>query len=362
MNKLKIAVYAICKDEESFVDRWMDSMGEADMIVVADTGSTDRTVEKLKLRGACVYDIYVNPWRFDVARNISLNLVPGDVDICVCTDLDEVLEPGWREKLETVWTPETTRLRYMYTWKFNTDGSRGLTYWYDKIHHRHGYRWVGPVHEVLSYSGENKEAYASEPAVQLNHFPNPGKSRGQYLPLLELSKKENPSDSSTVFWLGREYMYHRQYDRCMDTLKEHLGLPTATWDQERAASMRYISRCLKAKGDVVEAKKWLYKAIAECPNTREAYVEMAQLGYEQKDWELVCHMVDEALKIKDKPASYLVEESSWNWTLYDLGAIACYWLGMYKKSKELAERATSMNPGDERLKNNLRLIEEKAGG
>ena len=49
---MKICVYAIAKNEEQFVDRWMDSMREADWVCVLDTGSTDRTVEKLADRGA----------------------------------------------------------------------------------------------------------------------------------------------------------------------------------------------------------------------------------------------------------------------------------------------------------------------
>ena len=40
---------------------------------------------------------------FDVARNKSLELVSLDTDICVCTDIDEVFEPGWRENLEKHW-------------------------------------------------------------------------------------------------------------------------------------------------------------------------------------------------------------------------------------------------------------------
>ncbi len=103
MSGLKICVYAICKNEASFVDSWMDSMNEADIIVVTDTGSEDDTVEKLKERGAIVYVDIVKPWRFDVARNISLDHVPEDVDICVCTDLDERFEPGWRKRLEEAW-------------------------------------------------------------------------------------------------------------------------------------------------------------------------------------------------------------------------------------------------------------------
>ena len=47
MKKYKIAVYAITKNEEKHVDRWVGSMGEADAIYVLDTFSTDKTVEKL---------------------------------------------------------------------------------------------------------------------------------------------------------------------------------------------------------------------------------------------------------------------------------------------------------------------------
>jgi glycosyltransferase involved in cell wall biosynthesis len=76
MSRYKICVYAICKNEEQFVDRWMDSMSEADLVVVTDTGSTDTTVEKLKARGAIVYTEEISPWRFDKARNCSLDHVP----------------------------------------------------------------------------------------------------------------------------------------------------------------------------------------------------------------------------------------------------------------------------------------------
>ena len=100
MNKYKIIVYAISKNEEIFVDRWVESMKEADQIYVLDTGSTDNTVSKLKEKGVIVKEEIINPWRFDVARNKSLELLPEDTDICVCTDLDEVFEKGWRKKLE----------------------------------------------------------------------------------------------------------------------------------------------------------------------------------------------------------------------------------------------------------------------
>ena len=106
MGTYKVCVYAICKNEEKFADRWMDSMGEADLVVVLDTGSEDGTAERLRARGAQVTVEQILPWRFDAARNRSLELVPEDVDLCVCTDLDEVFRPGWREALEQAWRPD----------------------------------------------------------------------------------------------------------------------------------------------------------------------------------------------------------------------------------------------------------------
>ncbi|MFR4757226.1 MAG: glycosyltransferase [Evtepia gabavorous] len=73
-------------------------MSEADEVCVLDTGSTDGTPQRLSEQlGPCLVQV-ITPWRFDVARNQSLELVPEDADLCVCTDLDEVFQPGWRER------------------------------------------------------------------------------------------------------------------------------------------------------------------------------------------------------------------------------------------------------------------------
>ena len=75
---MKIVVYAICKNEAGYAERWMASMAEADGVYVLDTGSTDGTAERLRALGAVVVEERVEPWRFDTARNRSLELVPGD--------------------------------------------------------------------------------------------------------------------------------------------------------------------------------------------------------------------------------------------------------------------------------------------
>lgn len=356
MNQYKICVYAICKNEERFVDRWMDSVSEADLIVVTDTGSTDHTVEKLRARGAVVYTETISPWRFDAARNAAMDHIPEDVDICVSNDLDETFEPGWRQKLESAWQPRYTRARYLFTWSSNSDGSPVKQFDMEKIHRRHGFRWVHPVHEVLKYSGEDPDVTVWIPGLVLNHDPDLSKPRSQYLPLLELSAQENPQDDRTIFWLGREYMFRGMHEKCIAALKRHLSLPSAVWDEERCASMRFIAKSYQNKGDFRQSRIWLYRAIAECPRVREPYLQMARLGYLESDWPLVFLMAEKALDITVKSGSYLTEPDAWGYSLFDLGAIAAYRLGLYQTAYDYAKTACDMQPDDIRLKKNLELI------
>lgn len=336
--KLKVCVYTICKNEVQFVDKWMDSMSEADLIVVTDTGSEDGTVEKLKERGAVVYVDIVKPWRFDVARNLSLDHVPEDVDICVCTDLDELFEPGWRKKLEEAWLskkpgasiPTARTGRYLYNWSLKEDGTPNIQFYYFKVHSRKGFIWKCPVHEYLQYIGKLPLETVYIEGMVLSHYPDPEKSRGSYLPLLELAVEEAPEDERMRYYLGREYMYKSQWKKSIDTLKEYLALPSAVWSDERCAAMRWIANSCYKIGDFKGAYTWYYKAIAEVPDIRDPYVEFSKMCYELKDWAMAYFLTKEALKIKDKSKTFVNMGYSWDYTPDDYCSIAAFWLGMPK--------------------------------
>lgn len=355
MKKYKIVVYAISKNEEKFVDRWVDSMQEADEIYVLDTGSTDKTVSKLKKRKVNVKKKIIKPWRFDVARNESLKLVPSDADICVCTDLDEVLEKGWRKKLEEIWQDNITRLRYNYNWKLDENNKPIVNFYTDKIHIRDNYKWTHPVHEVLTYTNGN-EIFLTTDEITLNHYPDNTKSRSSYLPLLELSVKEDPEDDRNMHYLGREYMYYQKWDKCIDTLIKHLSLKTATWKDERCASMRFIARSYRNLNRIEEAKMWLDKAINEAPYLRDPYVEKAMLEYELENWNEVIKNCNTALKITTHTKCYINETFSFDNTIYDLLSIAYFYLDDIDNAIINIDKALKMEPDNERLLKNKEIF------
>ncbi|MBQ2691278.1 MAG: glycosyl transferase family 2 [Clostridia bacterium] len=289
MNQLKVAVYAICKNEKNHLRRWMSSMQEADGIFVLDTGSCDGSPELLRSLGAEVSCMTISPWRFDSARNASLELVPEDYDVCVCCDLDEFFAPGWRKCIEKSWTEGVTRLSYPFYYDHN--GSffmRGL------IHARHGYRWQWPVHEALVRLDPG-EVTASCRDIALYHDPDPEKSRSSYLPMLEKAVEADPLDARMLHYLGREYMYRGMYQRALDTLTLHAAI--GKWDAERCASLRYAGRCLEALGRRNEALIIYRGAVDACPRLREPYIEYALCRLQHGDLEDCISLCQKALSI-----------------------------------------------------------------
>ncbi len=357
---MKICVYAICKNESKFVRRWMDSMTEADAVIVLDTGSEDDTVEKLRQAGAVVVQQTIAPWRFDAARNQSLALVPDDADICVCTDLDEVFQPGWRAKLEAAWQPGTTQASYRYTWNFNPDGSEGYVFWIEKIHARHGFQWTHPVHEVLTWiDPETPQHKITVEGIQLDHHADDQKSRGQYLELLELSVQESPEDDRNRHYLGREYFFYGQWDHCIAVMQQHLAMPNATWADERCASMRYIAKAYQQKGDLASAERWFWRAIAEAPHVREPYIDFAMLLYHQKAWDGMIYMLNKALSITERPRTYICESNAWGSLPWDLRSLGYYYTGRMQQAFDDIKQAVMLAPQDERLKENMAMIERE---
>lgn len=351
---MKIAVYAISKNESSFVEKFCQSAKDADLILIADTGSTDDTVELARACGAIVHDICITPWRFDKARDAALAMIPRDYDVCISLDLDEVLEPGWREEIERVWKEDTTRLRYKFDW------GAGITFFYEKIHARHGYHWHHPCHEYPRPDARITEVYAHTDMLLVSHHPDPTKSRGQYLDLLELSVQEDPHCPRNAFYYARELTFYRRWVDAVVALNKYLDNPQANWANERCYAMRLMAQAYEALGDRTQAKVWLEKACKEAPNTREPWVELSDLARRTNQWQLSYDCANNALAIESKELVYTMDPAVWGAKPHDLLALSAYHLGKYEEAAQHGTIACDLEPNDNRLKSNLAFYREKA--
>lgn len=349
---MKVAVYTIALNEEKHVERWYSSVKDADYVLIADTGSTDRTVEIAKELGINVVNVLIKPFRFDTSRNAALAALPADIDYCISLDMDEVLTEGWRADIETlaVLEPnESAILRTPLTWNFKEDGTPGLQYGADRVHSRWGVMWRQPAHEIISTYGDYKEKRGWV-GFGIHHLADATKSRGQYMAMLKMAVDENPYSDRNAFYYARELYYYGLYKEAAKEFKRHLELPTAVWRPERAASLRYLAIC-----EPNSAVTHLIKAVATDPSRRESKVALAEEYYKVRDWENCYKWAIEALEIKEKPLDYMCEEFAWGYLPHDLAAISSYWLGKIEESKVHGTNALNHDPSNQRLLDNMKF-------
>jgi hypothetical protein len=333
---MRIAVYAIALDEAKHAERWAASTVDADYRLVADTGSTDATAELLEAAGVTVAPISVRPWRFDMARNAALALLPADIDVCLSLDLDEVCEPGFFDAVRAAWDEHGGFGRGRH-W-IHTG-----TWWRaERLHARHGYRWVGPCHEVtVPYHGGPEVAVDVE--ARLRHVPDDTKSRGQYLGLLEMFCAEAPHDPRAWTYLTRERFFHQDAHGVLDAAARALALPGG-WPPERAAICRWA-----AWADPDHVDEWLARGVVEAPDEQEGWHAQALVAYARGDWAELTRFCGRGLACP--PADHYLAGPAWR--LHDLAALAAHHQADQAAAVAHGEAALAGNPADGRLAANL---------
>jgi tetratricopeptide (TPR) repeat protein len=344
---MKIAVYAISLNEEKFIERFSASCEGADLVLLADTGSTDRTVPLARYLGITTYEIAIRPWRFDSARNTALALIPGDYDICIALDVDEVLVPGWRELVEDAWRSGTTRLQYRF------DNGGGNVFDHQKIHSRHGYTWHNLCHEMIAPDPRIKESYTVIEDILVQHHPDPEKSRAQYLPMLLAATTENPFSARDRWYFARELFYVQDYTHAIREFEHYLDMPQAIWHHERSFALRHIGHSHMALKQTESALAAFRKAVDASRWIRDTWMDLSQCCFELGLWQECFYAATQGLTITQREYVFTSGPMPWGWKLYDLAALAAYNMGMKEQAIEYGARALEINPQDERLLKNI---------
>lgn len=149
---ITISVCMIAKNEEAVLARGLGSLaGIADEIIVADTGSTDRTKEIAAQFTDKIYDFHWNG-DFSAARNFVFS--KARMEFLYSADADEVVDEENRQKflrLKAELPPETeivqmqyaNQLQYNTAYNFDTELRPKL------FRRLRTFHWIDPVHETV---------------------------------------------------------------------------------------------------------------------------------------------------------------------------------------------------------------------
>lgn len=313
---MKIAVYTIALNEEKHVERWYNSVKDADYILIADTGSTDRTVEIAKSLGINVFNISVKPWRFDTARNVALALLPDDIDMCVSLDMDEVISEGWREALE-----QTTGNQITYVF-YNDENFVN-----NRIHARHGFMWKYLMHEgVVPDRTEMIDEFS--PGIEVTHVPDREKPRTQYLQLLKDALAENPDVGRYYRYLTKALEAEGQFEEAEKYYLKVLDIPNFP-NEDAAKVYQKLSEIIPEK-----TGEYLLLCLQTAPHRREPYFYIAKWYAEHERWQECLDWCNQALKVKTITVDVFKDNDAWGEPMQEMYKKALWYTNKEQRIKE----------------------------
>lgn len=321
---MKVCVYAICKNEEQFVDRWMASMNEADEIYVLDTGSTDNTISLLKKYPKIkVVQKEIIPWSFDRARNESMILLPEDTDICVNSDFDQIWPINWRKTVEGYFNEGYNKVTGVIRTIYENGYSYDVSAWYNIHFYSKLWKWRWPVHENLYYDGNQEDIKEIEDrSFIIEHRQDPNKDRSQYLSLLEnwdISGEEEYAKIISRINLADEYKRKGQAKKALNICEQAIK----NFKDYQDIEMTYLlydlylmeADCQKDLGNFEASINLIDTCLDVCKiYTRKIFKMKADILFESKDYFRGLQSIKSALDIKDpcyvSPQKYWLEEES----------------------------------------------------
>lgn len=322
---VKVTVYAICKNEIKFIERWFKSFKEADYICVLDTGSTDGTYEylknlKKKNKNLIIDQKEITPWRYDTARNESMKLIPKETTLMFMADLDEIIkEPGWCEKIRQSWDPLYDRGAYKYHRDVGENGEILRTIPEYRIHSKAWYKWINIVHEALIDRTGKKTFYldtCNPVDIEVWHLPEKNK-KTNYMELCEQDLEEQPDDYVMRLQLAIEYEIRNELDKALQHFSILITSFTTLRDFELARCYAGIARIYTIKNNNDMALGYYREGRLLYSHCADNYLGAAELYYNLGQYNKVITLCKEALENCDN--------AEWC-SYYDINAFYVYWL------------------------------------
>lgn len=260
---MKISALLIVKNEEAIVAEALESVKDADEIVVVDTGSTDRTIEICQ---RYVEKVHRFEWcdDFAAARNRAIEKATGDWLYSI--DADHVLLSPMsvvREEAE-----KAEALGHKSALVKSVSGNH--VHWREVLFKNDPeVRWKGAVHECISKPTTYRSAVERKCGYSGNHALDPDRN----LRILLAGDRT----TRNKFYLGREYYERRVYDEAIKWMGKYLE--EGKWTPEIGEAYLVIARSywFTNRGDLARAA--CLQAIRANPDFKEALLFMSVMHF-----------------------------------------------------------------------------------
>ncbi|MGH9326155.1 MAG: tetratricopeptide repeat protein [Terriglobia bacterium] len=377
----------IVKNAEATLARCLESVrGIADEIVIADTGSTDRSIEIARQSGANVFTIV---WERDFAKARNQSLAQVHSDWVLVLDADEILEPGAERKIPSLLKHPTiagyvTPIRnYLmdincHLWDQQAQPNVAAPFFAReypayvqhenvRLFRRHpDIRFAGRVHETVAYRLIELGMVMAPASIMIYHLgfiADAETLETKYVFYRELGREkvsEMPEDAMAHFELGIEEFQHfhnseeaaKLFERACELNPRlgvswlFLGLALARLGKHKKAleSFEEAGETGARMALVIEGKADSRYSLGNFSAAREYYAKALKLPDASPQIESKLGFTEVRLGRNEQGLAHLrgaIKREPQNDDLHDRLVTACAWLGRLQEAAEAAEEKLS---------------------
>lgn len=353
-----ISLCMIVRDEEDVLERCLESIAEVvDEIIIADTGSVDKTKEIAARFTDKIYDFQ---WidDFSAARNFAFS--KGTGEYLLWMDADDIFPAAEKRKLfdlkEALETNPCDVVMMRYDAGFDENGTVTFSYFRERlIRNCPQAKWAGFVHEVIPPFGKvRREEIHFEHRKEKTEYSD--RNLKIYEKMLEKGRKFEPRE---WFYFGRELYYHRQYERAAKVFRQFLEEPTA-WLENKLEAGRFLAYSLQELGRAEESFDALLQGLRLAPPTGELCCDMGMYFFRRREWKTAIFWYENALRVEKRTKQgAFVQEECYGY-LPCIQLCVCYdRLGDRERAKMYNEMAGVLKPDDAAVAYNQNYFAEK---
>lgn len=369
----------MCKNEEHVIGKVLEAVAPyIDYLVVADNGSTDRTLEiareymeKYNIPG----EIHLDEWEgFDKNKNKMMEYVFNKSDYVLHLDADDILAGGFS------FTHEDKGFDNYFMTMQRVDSTWKATVIYDNRLH---WKFSGVAHTIIKCI-EKPEGYTTGDLSDRGYVIADGVGSRAFDPKKFLYDAErltkqfwetltdDPDDlnSRTVFYIAQSYMdYDKEdsYEQALKWNRLYLKLKDIWIEEEFEVQMR-IALCMMQieRYSEEEIIAEMEKAINIFPDRAEPHMRLGKYLNRIGNHHLAYIHLNKAknmdLERVKKKYILFVDNTSYNEWINDELSVSCFWIGKYEEGikliKEIIDnpKLESMRP---RIAGNLHLMYDK---
>lgn len=273
---MKVSLYAIAKNEEKNIEKFLKNAEKFDEVIVVDTGSTDNTVQLLKDAGITVYEHPQTKEEFDFseARNKALSYTTNDW--CISLDFNEDLDDYFADGLDPI-AEEFTAFRHQ---RFDRKGEdvQQSNEVHIRFHRKKNYKWINAVHETPVFvptSNFTKENIVDTTIKITKEINKTVDKELFYLSICEREHRKNPNNWYYVWFIFNHYLNVESWETALEFGQGFLNITEAYFNTFRVYAFINCSKILFRLNDRVRSANYAFHAISEAMNMGEPYLSMA---------------------------------------------------------------------------------------